>query len=330
MGQLLLRVLLLCLHIFYSYSTLEGPEDVYQTRKLDFFLTRVRSLYAHVHKPPPPIVLVYLWGSNASTQIENGQSLDANPLQYTETMIDKYRDLGWNIAVMNVGKIITVNALTPTQPLLNAGSAYQPNCAAATLIADMLQYLFYQNIAECPLETLQQQQKSTANTLPSAPPHSVYTSDLTHRELWKDLFTEGTQIGSISAWEPQLGHRRSQLPFENLHGVKTYEKEGNAWLVPKCNSRHILVHLLEPDLAWIGLNLSPDHDLWIELNGEKIKDLAETKINNFEQVTHWLPVKEKADQYEMTICDRNVDYKIKKTVHFFIGVTVPDKKVATA
>lgn len=303
-------------------------------RKLDFFLTRVQKLYAHAKRPPPPIVLLYLWRDQPRNWLINNSSLNG---KVGMELVQKYIDLGWNIAIVNVGATIASASLRDNPDLL-LDDNHHPSCKGTNLIADMIRHLFYTNIQQCTLEALQLQPPLGDNTLLEVPPHAQTWAETTtpRKELWNDLF-EG-KVGSISAWVPQTPSRTTLLKVESLHAIDRWQKrvlekaDGGrddrkfGFLLPKClASGFLLLPLKEPNLRWLGFSLEDDTKL--EINSKPVPTTKDATWNfGVTRITHWIQItpEMQSTSYEIMLCNTIDNQGIDRHLQYIIGVSVED------
>lgn len=325
-----------------------GGGKAEQVRKLDFWLTRVQALFAQAGKPPPPIIINYLWGINYGYRLRHGtlKNVDHNPLQYTGALIDSYRRLGWEIAVMNVGAAVNTEAVL-AQPDLLFDDGSHPSCSGTHFIADMLAHLFYSNLAsQCPAV-------DHANEAPNVdrpshdsmvPIHNQIAPNTTTQKvdgLWEDLFRSDAVVGSLTAWEPQLGNT-SILRVHNPQDVLGWERQNQgkavparedrkiAYSIPQCQddngqSQQLSLTLLEPGLAWLGLGQQGTIEVRINSIPIPFKKIAGWCLcaPYVKQWIHVLDHVQKADNYVVSLC-HNGKPKDQSNLGFLVGVSLPD------
>jgi len=264
-------------------------------------LTRVKALYSQAGKPPPLLLINFLWGLRAGRKFANSSqtSVDRKPLQYTGALIDSYRDLGWEIAVVNVGASVNATILK-SDPRLLWDDDHHPSCKGANLIADMLHYVFTSNSTRCDhfavnsnaMDSSASLRKATTWNLQSqtqslVPLHKDVLGiiDPSWNDLWTDLFQESARIGSLTPREPrvenvtllQVAHYPDKiwnLPKRII--AKTYpsrEDRKYAYIIPSCTNTdtpqeptHLDLTLREPDLKWLGMGLLDDEGRYFEKN----------------------------------------------------------------
>lgn len=291
-----------------------------EVRKLDFWLTRLRQYYDDT--PPPPIVLTYLWPHRAGIRLSRGliDTLDKQPLTYLGDLLDAYRGLGWDIALVNLGAAVDVPALQRNFRLLFDDSAH-PGCGGTQLLADMLQYTLLHNLAQdCPSNLLGQR----GELLPSLPtPPETPWPDLTTTlpDLWVDLFDSRAVIGSFSAWVPRVENGHSNLnwtihdyihpndntsswPLETLdmHTQASREDKKYGYRLTRCSENQPLTITLHeaPDLKWLGLALRGSGGIRLEINRQPIHNLRDHQVQKWDYgqqfLTHWIPILENIQQ----------------------------------
>jgi len=285
-----------------------------QVRILDFWLRRVKSLYAQVGRNPPAILLLHLWGYGAKNKLINPQgpeTLDRQPRRYIGPLVDSYRVLGWDIAMVNVGAIINATAIRSGPSPLNSSrfvvdDTNHPSCRASHVISDILQHAFYTNLAspKCTVPELKKNpnygnnQSRTPSELEVPEPKFIVPQRLDNfRALWKDLFRRDVRIGSLSSWEPRVHNITTLKGFSghnSWESISTWPTilRGNAdphrsdreyvFRLPLCpntnnasvaDPNRLVIRLKDPDLKWIGLNLQ-GRDRNIYVNNVQITETA--------------------------------------------------------
>jgi hypothetical protein len=331
--------------IFWEFALNDGSPLDHQ-RKLDFWLTRVKSFFAQAGKPPPPIVLIFLWEWYARQRLikvgEDG-TVDMNPMAFTGDLIDKHRANGWDISAINVGASVNRTAVTSNVKLM-FDDTHHPSCEGVKLIADMLAHVLYSNLAlpcalnsalQCSVDAAQQRPQPMFN------PHQGLPGEDIPKEcelLWKDLFYEDTVIGSISAVVPRLGNV-SNLRAEKLDHIWSWptmvtgeidpgrQDRKLVLILPLCNeNRNFNVTLLEPELKWLGL--SPEQStkagLLLTINNVPIQLSSFLPSCKLDSLNEWVLIKsqvQKATKYTISLCKKATD-----NVPFFlhlVGVSVP-------
>lgn len=302
-----------------------GGDKLWIARKLDLFLTRLKSHYASAQQQPPAIALLYHW------QAFGDYLIPSHPI------IESYRKLGWDIAVISLWPAFDEAAITGNnfiKVLMDDG--IHPNCAVTHLLADMLQHLLYSNLAECEADNPQQE------TPPQLlPPHeeSWTSANTPYPPLWKDIFREDAKIGSISLWEPRPTNITTALNMENLDEVASWPGEIQSkidpgrldrkigFVIPRCTTPDSGLHfnLKEPDLAWIGLGVPWGRNVFVTVNGREYNTEEYVQENwgaGVTHLSHWVPLREeKADKYNIKICARVEGPPA--FLHLFVGVSVP-------
>lgn len=293
-----------------------------QVRMLDFWLTRV---YAHFQPAsPPPIVLLYLWEFKAAQKLKENQiqTLDQKPMNYLGDLIDSYRALGWDIAVVNVPAAVNITQLKKNVRVLFDDS-HHPSCQGTHLIADLLEHALLSNLAPgCPLQELP---NATNNqTKVSLPHHTHRIPAGENPQLWKDLFNPQARVGSFSAFEPRLLPDHSNLHISNnTHFGKNYysswpkvlsgkadpsrEDRKYGYHIPACKGSNITMDLAlqEPDLKWLGLALEGSASFEVTLNGRLVAPTPATERWGGPPISHWIRIQQPAKEHVLTICHKN-------------------------
>ena len=165
-----------------------------QTRKLDFWLTCVKRHFQAAKLPPPAILLNYLWTFNANGIAKKGWSIDVKPMTYAGELIDAYRDIGWDIAAVHVGAAVNITRLKKqTTELFD--DMHHPSCTGVKFIADLLQHVFYSNLAtQCTANSFPKRWERHTTTNSLIPPHATLTGNIINStrwtQLWRDIFRE--------------------------------------------------------------------------------------------------------------------------------------------
>lgn len=143
-------------------------------------------------------MLIFLWGINYGYRLRQGtlQMVDHHPLDYLGALIDSYRALGWDIAVVNVGAAVDSSTV---------GS--HPSCEGTRFIGNLLAHLVYSNLASSGEGCASQPRAIQSNkiqvpTRQQIAPNTPTTIQPNIQELWKDLFRTDAVVGSFTAWEP--------------------------------------------------------------------------------------------------------------------------------
>lgn len=301
-----------------------GGDNLWIARKLDLFLTRLKSHYALAQQPPPAVALIYHW------QAHGDYLIPSLPI------IESYRQLRWEIALVSVWPAFDKATIEGDFIATLMDDGIHPKCAVTHLLADMLQHLLYSNLAECEADSLQQKTYSLL-----LPPHeeSWASANAPYPALWKDLFREDAKIGSISPWEPRPTTYITTLNMENLNEVSSWPSDIQSiispgrldrkigFVIPECTTPDSGLHfnLSEPDLAWIGLGVPWGRNVLVTVNDEAYNTEEYAQENwgaGLTHLSHWLPIQgEKADMYSVKICARVGDPPA--FLHHFIGVSVP-------
>jgi hypothetical protein len=308
-----------------------------QVRKLDFWLTRVKALFAHVEKPPPAIIILCLWGRRALTTklFTESASLDLNPLGYTGDLIDSYRKLNWDIAVLNVAAAVNMTQVV-FDPKWLLDDWHHPACGGLGLIADMLQYALYSNLAkECSIDTAGHCGTRAAQQ-PSIPPHAITRGRYEQQwgQLWTDLFSEDSLIGSLSPWQPHIANATNLL-VENLDHVWNWPKvltgralvgredRKYAFHLPLCDKNSPLRFTLQdPNFKWLGLGSGKE--LVLSINNVTIPGSQSPWGGGF--IKQWILLSEhvkKADKYTISLCSSRKIHDQFSILPLLVGVSVP-------
>ncbi|CAB9504921.1 expressed unknown protein [Seminavis robusta] len=320
-----------------------GPSE--QVRKLEFWLTRVQAIFAQAGRPPPPIILLYLWPKGAGNRLKRNETNTLKKVDPKGSLLvidDHSYYRGWDIAVLNVAAAVDTSTVL-ANPSLLFDDAHHPSCTGVNLIADMLQHVFVTNLAaeQCSTTTtngkIQQQHKRDGY---GRPPH-VGNMDSRWELLWTDLFRQNARLGSLTAWEPRIHHNASNLQVENMAEIyhwpnKTLVGKANpgrqdrkyAFVLPTCQTQEPLnITLLEPNLKWLGMSLTGNH-IWLSLNHNKPVKLPEPDTSwNFANVfiNQWIPVRQEvgeADKYVLSLCSSD-----SESIAYFqhlVGVSIPN------
>ncbi|CAB9514577.1 expressed unknown protein [Seminavis robusta] len=329
-----------------------------ENRKMDFWLTRVHAHFAKAGKPPPPIVLLHLWGDRAMTNVNKYKGkrkvfdiLDRKPHRYLGRLLTKYIESGWDIAMINVAAAINGTALSQNVKLLLDETTHA-SCAGTSLMGDMIQHLFYTNVASesCTLQ----------NALTEPPPQPVVPLPHSLREpkmpspiseakwtpLWHDLFREDARIGSLSVWKPV------EANLTNLHLLPGWQATIDSWptrltakhragrfdiknglVLPECaNTTQMLnFYLQEPDLKWLGFNMKGG-ERHVYVNGMELLEVKARPHDwcfGFTQISHWVNLKNytairlpEDGIYTISFCHTTPTKATEPTLSFFIGVAV--------
>eukprot|EP00523_Entomoneis_sp_CCMP467_P010949 CAMPEP_0168740578 /NCGR_PEP_ID=MMETSP0724-20121128/12060_1 /TAXON_ID=265536 /ORGANISM="Amphiprora sp., Strain CCMP467" /LENGTH=831 /DNA_ID=CAMNT_0008788035 /DNA_START=80 /DNA_END=2575 /DNA_ORIENTATION=- len=179
------------------------------------------------------------------------------PMDRVGALLREYQSQGWDIGLLDVGSVINVTQvlwMSAARHMMMDGDGdsgnnhpisfpfelfadnTHPSCMGNGLIADLLQYFLYSNVASCDADVVEEEEdskkkKKAAEQVAAAAPqrnlrrthHKVATDhdpqDLSvpHRKdvlgpdidpqwkgLWTDLFHERTKVGSLTPWLPTL------------------------------------------------------------------------------------------------------------------------------
>ncbi|CAB9515763.1 unknown protein [Seminavis robusta] len=316
-----------------------GTEE--EIRKLDFWLTRVRLLYAQNGKPPPPLILLHWWPPEWFKQ-KNGMlvDLDSHTRDHVGALIQSYRTAGWEIAVVDVGAPIEVTPSLQKHHRMLHDDPVHPSCLMTNFVADMLQHAFYSNwpsSGSCPLPT----SKTAASITNSWPPHKSIAWYDRDQALWTDLFHENAKIASLNSWEPkvrlsslQIGHRQEiattwpTVTWEQTDELRADRKNG--FVLPACDKGNRTVQILnEPDMKWLGVSLLRGNklivnDLLVDVPAREPKDDPYAWPHH--HLSRWIRLPDhvpKSDSYNVSMC-----CNWKKGTSFFqflIAVSLPEQ-----
>lgn len=286
----------------------ESIKDEY-SRKLDFWLRRVHSIFSLAGKPPPPILLLYTWdfgigNKPAAYILENG--LEASTLnQNTWSLIRKCQKRGWNIQVIHVGASIN-RTLFASDPSLLLDDLHHPGCHGIHLLADMIQYALYSNIHECHethdkwLQNTPLEGGSDHEDVLLSPESNGILVATDPTDLTTLLFEDDIRMGSWTAWTPSIDSSSSLpimdtseivYPFlqnEMPQSVSPFREDRKlSVLLPACSSdisggSLFSLTILQSNIAWLGLDLSDpsvnltidnEHPRQVLPNGKEISSL---------------------------------------------------------
>lgn len=327
-------------------------------RKMDFWLTRVKAHYELAGRRPPVILINFLWtyAAGGGKGLRRKKSIDSYPMTEYTTILDQYRAIGWDIAVINVGAVADMKHLR-NNPRVIFDDMHHPSCSGSKLIADMLKYVFYTNLAgdknnQCTAQYYQKQWHVHNTTKTILPPIKTTMAELPEyvRPLWDDLFREDAKVGSLTPWVPRV-ENATNLQIEgypetaivnqwawNQFGKSFSSRDDRkrAFRMPKCDPKeNQTITLLEPDFKWIGLSLMNMPDLKLEVNGVPIQNLRKNRGWNkgIIYIEYWINLKEynlpKAEKYDILFCNRNPDKNSKVFFAHFVGVMVPETPPTT-
>jgi hypothetical protein len=272
-------------------------------------------------------------------------------------MIDDYRSLGLDIAVVEVGNVVQQEAVGKNPKLL-FDDGHHPGCGGVQMIANMLQYVFYHNLAQdCPDDNSPVGASISATNLFISPHETTLGgNDPFHRQLWDNLFRDDVEIASITAWEPRI-HNASNLQVAN--GSELFaqwptvmagkadplrQDRKNSYVVPHCarlpeTTPYIpkQITLLEPNLKWLGLALGKNgENTVLHVNGIPISTRARVPPWSYGLVwiSQWVPVFElvpKAESYVISLCHNNTNMTVAaqrgENFMHLVGVSAPERAI---
>ena len=187
-------------------------------------------------------------------------------LQEALPFVDHYRNNhGWNIQVIGVGAAIDNTLAFQSNPQLLVDDDHHPNCMASNLIAHMMEYAIYNNLAaESCSDVTNMTTISTNSFSGSSIPRDDY-ADLSEqwvRDVWKLLLSTNTVVGSHTSWQPKLyGHSNLHIKnlqeFEHREVLQGKAASGRAdrklsYSIPECSNNNLTIILEEGDLEWLG------------------------------------------------------------------------------
>ncbi|KAL3910573.1 MAG: hypothetical protein SGILL_007641 [Bacillariaceae sp.] len=306
--------------------------------KLDFWLTRVKALFAQASRPPPPILVLCLWGYGAAG--ENGKFLkerfDTHPMEHMGEVIQQYVELGWDIGMIDVPLTLNATRVKEDVPYL-FDDAHHPSCNGVKLIGSMLQHAILQDLA------------SNFCSPPSARlAHPPYNEVIQRNKapkwqsLWNDLFHPETRVGSIFTWTPRLNNTTALdigtdiSDWQTVKMGKTVDNRADrkkGYHIPACtgtNSSMLTLVLKEPDLTWLGIGCEP-LEVRMVLNGQAItvkSDESWTPDVQHFYIAQWINLKDQnissAQSYALNLC--NPKPNVKMALRILVGVMKPSSK----
>jgi len=311
---------------------------------MDFWLTRVKVNYELAGLPPPAILINFLWtyAAGGGKTFKNNKSIDSKPMKEYEAILDTYRNIGWDIAVINVGGVVDAVKLANDIKLV-FDDMHHPSCRGSQLIADMLHHIFLTNLAqECPKDQYEKQWKIDEQTQTILPPITDVLAEIDEKfaPLWNDLFRDDTLIGAMTSWEPRVMDA-TNLHIQNFPNL-THKWERDQWgkavssredrkyvyRMPKCEKGWLNITLLEPDLTWLGMHITGDGNAAvILLNDQPFQPVKNKNWNPaIVYVEYWANLKEhgvpKAKEYRLSYCNKNPDKRNKAQLGHLVGVSV--------
>jgi hypothetical protein len=331
--------------IVWDYSINDHSNHPEELRKLRFWLTRLAVQFEKNQQrprqsPPPPILLLYLWEHRAGNKLQRGyiDTLDHDPMSYMGSLVEEYRALGWEIAVVNVGGAVNSTFLKQGSNIwLFLDDPGHPGCRGTQFIADLMEHTLWSNLASpCDnmnttshLDENNDTHGGVNNPLDGIlPPHNTTVwpnHSLHYKDLWEDLFDSEATIGSISPWQPSIpGHsnmnytlnfNESSWPLEVLpmHTERTREDRKYGYRLPRCSEQELGITLHEPNLQWIGLGVTGtplENEIRFQINNQTVplQDFAIdgkwTYGRSF--LSHWMEVADPAeDSFSISFCHQS-------------------------
>jgi hypothetical protein len=342
-----------------------GPKE--RAQKLDFWLTRIYVLFQDAQRPLPLIVILCLWVDGArdvlgSSDHNESNLLDSRPQSFYGPLLDKFKEFGWDIALLNVGGAVNSTILTTPRGKISLllEDTNHANCAGTGLMGDMIQHLFYTNLAmeTCTLERLQEEPPK-----PSLPtPLSVRTEEMTKekwRPWWQDMFRPDVKIGSLSVWEPTVPNL-TNLRLENdtswqqmlrkwppvlmsTHSQGRDDKKMGV-VLPKCSTTKnkttasavmVRIPLREPNLKWLAIGVSDSESTSVYVNGVNVNDKGyapdwhhgPTPFKLWIDLRGYITELEQADVQTISFChfkgDLSRDSRRAPALNFLAGIIGP-------
>jgi len=295
---------------------------------------------------PPPILLNFLWTFGAQGQVAKGRVLDQHPMSYSGGLIDWYRQLGWDIAVVNVGAAVNASKLQKNVWAL-FDDMHHPSCHGVKFIADIILHAFYTNMAaNCTASSFPKKWKPHNLTKSIVPPHKTLmfeSTDISWKVLWTDLFQETTKIASLSAWVPRtsgvsrLAISREELNiFENKMSKMLFGKaaDGRAdrkfsFYIPKClTSEPLIFTISEPNLKWIGFGGKVENTN-MTINSKIVRLPARNCgwLKAKVWICYWMNLEDlgvaNADQYNISMCHESTSEKDSAFFWHIVTMAVP-------
>jgi len=327
-----------------------------EAQMLQFWLTRIESLYVRARKSPPPILLVYLWRYHIG--MESDDAIMEKGAGYSNTnetlaIVDQFNDNGLQIGIMNVGQIITPSVFVKQKRQV-LDDVHHPGCYGNRIIADLLQYTIYSNM-------LLAENATECRRIPVDPtqlPSQDGTSQEPLIQLFDILTSSKAVFGTYMHWEPKLPGPSISRPLvttesAELATVKLLDfadgdrtpgrhdtKEG--LLVPICGTEVSLqLTLTSPDWEWLcvayagpSIVMAIDNGVpqRFQGNGYKVSKMAKP-INMIPRrgTYEWIDLRhiEKSTNaskgFQLSFCDETTAPVSSALIHFMVGVALERK-----
>ena len=218
---------------------------------LNLWLWRVAQIFSEFGRPPPPLILVYLWDANFV--VGNFRIVGQSAFRWQIDVVEFYRQQGWSIEVVNVGGVVNSTLIAEDNSQL-LDDAHHPCCAGMKLISAMIRQTLYSDMATCAVRAPPTKKKQT----PLIP---MPYQNRTH--LLMSLLNTSAKIGSMMEWQPQAGS--SSLRINNsanmsasVHasvGTKAVSWRADrklSYTLPSCPVQ-LQFTLYEPKLDFVGI-----------------------------------------------------------------------------
>lgn len=314
-----------------------GANPQTHRQKLDFWFRSVHRIYRHNSSssgPPPPILLLYLWeygvGLRPGMHLHSTQKgLQSSVFTDSWSLIQQYRDLGWNIQVVNVGASIDRQKFV-SNPKLLLDDLHHPSCGGGRIIANMLQHAIYSNIASCNMTSALlddiRNKEHQSSVLPSLPPLPVNPTTELGERLVQDHNNNNMRISSWTNWLPntgtsslRMGHNSTivlEPMVQNINPAAVLETRSdrkNSYIIPLCDDDDddatggrpgpLTFHLLEPNLRWLGLDLSHGGvNVTINSNPPFSAQPNGKATSGLEWIFTWIQIKSTFSNYTVSFC----------------------------
>ena len=115
-------------------------KDHPRSRELALWLARVKEIYSLAGKPPPPILLVFLFEKNIAKErklkrIRKDPDYFHGMVEEALPYVEEYRDQGWNLEMISLGTTIDATKYAENPSLLVVDEKH-PNCRTNELLAE--------------------------------------------------------------------------------------------------------------------------------------------------------------------------------------------------
>jgi len=255
------------IHEFLINDFTKDTPDIDRIKRLRFWLTRVKALYAQAQKPLPPVLFVCLWTSGLYELEPNHlerQFLNAHPMKLFGRVLKEFEKLDndekWEFQVINVGAAVNMEWFKYRwHEMIDDG--HHPSCMGTTLIANMLQHAIHQDIGMCKntmagetnssrgaksaTVVSQKEKKQIQRPVTAGAPltyhfwtHQEYLGTVNSKNyeaLWKDLFREDAMTGSLTLWEPKHANMSSHLHI--LNREELFHHKPKIWYAKRAPNR---------------------------------------------------------------------------------------------